>query len=86
MPAKSHPNGVADAQRRRARDLYQLQILDRAIAVLDLLAESEGPLGLADVCEHTAAEAAVGLADLSDPLLDTLAQRHAERERPLFVS
>jgi len=42
--------------------------------------------GLADVCEHTAAEAAVGLADLSDPLLDTLAQRHAERERPLFVS
>jgi urease accessory protein len=41
---------------------------------------------LADVCERTAAEATVGLADLSDPLLDTLAQRHAERERPLFVS
>ena len=40
---------------------------------------------LAELCEHTAAEAAVGLADLSDPLLDTLAQRHAERERPLFV-
>lgn len=41
---------------------------------------------LAELCEHTAAEATVGLADLSDPLLDTLAQHHAERERPLFVS
>lgn len=41
---------------------------------------------LAAVCERTAAEAAAGLADLSDPLLDTLAQRHTERERPLFVS
>ena len=26
------------------------------------------------------------LADLSDPLLDVLAQRHSERDRPLFVS
>ena len=26
------------------------------------------------------------LADLSDPLLDVLAQRHSQRERPLFVS
>ena len=41
---------------------------------------------LSELCEHTAAEAAAGLADLSDPLLDTLAQRHAERERPLFAS
>ncbi|WAC94042.1 urease accessory protein UreF [Mycobacterium sp. Aquia_213] len=41
---------------------------------------------LAEVCERTAAQAAAGLADLSDPLLDTLAQRHTERERPLFVS
>ena len=41
---------------------------------------------LADLCEHTAAEATKGLADLCDPLLDTLAERHAERERPLFVS
>lgn len=41
---------------------------------------------LADLCERTAAEATVGLADLSDPLLDMLAQRHAERDRPLFVS
>lgn len=41
---------------------------------------------LADLCERTAAEAVTGLADLSDPLLDTLAQRHATRERPLFAS
>jgi urease accessory protein len=41
---------------------------------------------LTDLCERTAAEATKGLADLSDPLLDTLAQRHAERERPLFIS
>ena len=41
---------------------------------------------LAQVCERTANEATAGLADLSDPLLDTLAQRHTERERPLFVS
>jgi urease accessory protein len=41
---------------------------------------------LTDVCERTAAEAASGLQDLSDPLLDALAQRHAERDRPLFAS
>jgi DNA-binding IclR family transcriptional regulator len=38
----------------RAADPYQLQSLDRAVAVLDLLGESEGPLGLADVCERMA--------------------------------
>ncbi|AKK28082.1 urease accessory protein UreF [Mycobacterium sp. EPa45] len=42
--------------------------------------------GLAQLCEDTAGLAAAGLADLSDPLLDELAQRHAQRERPLFVS
>ncbi|MBN3459711.1 urease accessory protein UreF [Mycobacterium sp. DSM 3803] len=41
---------------------------------------------LAGLCDATAAEAARGLADLSDPLLDVLAQRHTARERPLFVS
>ncbi|OIN79133.1 urease accessory protein UreF [Mycobacterium malmoense] len=41
---------------------------------------------LAGLCERTATEATTGLADLSDPLLDALAQRHAERERPLFAS
>ena len=41
---------------------------------------------LAPLCEATAAEAGKELADLSDPLLDVLAQRHSARERPLFVS
>jgi urease accessory protein len=41
---------------------------------------------LAPLCEATAAEAGKELADLSDPLLDVLAQRHSERERPMFVS
>ncbi|BBZ76177.1 urease accessory protein UreF [Mycolicibacterium anyangense] len=42
--------------------------------------------GLAQLCETTASKAAEGLADLSDPLLDELAQRHGERDRPLFAS
>ncbi len=41
---------------------------------------------LSTLCDLTAAEAAKELADLSDPLLDVLAQRHVERDRPLFVS
>lgn len=41
---------------------------------------------LAALCDQTAAEAGKELADLSDPLLDVLAQRHSDRERPLFVS
>lgn len=41
---------------------------------------------LADLCDRTAAAAVKELADLSDPLLDVLAQRHSARERPLFAS
>jgi urease accessory protein len=41
---------------------------------------------LAPLCDEIAATATAGLADLSDPLLDVLAQRHTERDRPLFVS
>jgi urease accessory protein len=41
---------------------------------------------LSALCDLAAAEAGKELADLSDPLLDVLAQRHSERERPLFVS
>ena len=41
---------------------------------------------LAPLCEQTAEQASARLADLSDPLLDELAQRHTQRERPLFVS
>ena len=42
---------AAEARPKRS-DPYQLQSLDRAVAVLDLLGESEEPLGLADVCER----------------------------------
>lgn len=45
-PATKNGKGAADP--------YQLQSLDRAVAVLDLLGESEGPLALADVCERMA--------------------------------
>lgn len=41
---------------------------------------------LSPLCEQTAAAAVKELADLSDPLLDVLAQHHAARERPLFMS
>jgi urease accessory protein len=41
---------------------------------------------LAPMCDQIAADATKELADLSDPLLDVLAQRHVERERPLFMS
>lgn len=41
---------------------------------------------LCGLCDAVADEAAAGPADLSDPLLDVLAQRHTERDRPLFVS
>ncbi|MGU3501505.1 urease accessory protein UreF [Mycobacterium sp. C31M] len=41
---------------------------------------------LAELCEQTAAAAVTEIADLSDPLLDVLAEDHAARERPLFSS
>jgi urease accessory protein len=41
---------------------------------------------LAALCDQTSATACKELADLSDPLLDVLAQKHSQRERPLFAS
>lgn len=41
---------------------------------------------LSEMCDQTTELACKELADLSDPLLDVLAQRHSERERPLFAS
>ena len=41
---------------------------------------------LSELCDALAGEAVTGMADLSDPLLDVMAQRHSRRERPLFVS
>ncbi|MFT4042424.1 MAG: urease accessory UreF family protein [Gordonia sp. (in: high G+C Gram-positive bacteria)] len=37
-------------------------------------------------CERVAAAAAVGLADLSDPVLDIFAERHERQPMPLFMS
>lgn len=56
------------------------------LLALDPAAVAAVTFELSSLCERTAAEASAGLADLSDPLLDTLAQHHAERERPLFAS
>jgi urease accessory protein len=66
-------------------------MIGSATAAQRLLALDPGDVAaltfeLAPLCEATAAEAGKELADLSDPLLDVLAQRHNERERPLFVS
>ena len=41
---------------------------------------------LSALCDQMSAAACKELADLSDPLLDVLAQRHSQRERPLFAS
>jgi urease accessory protein len=62
-----------------------------ATAAQRLLAMDPGDVAaltfeLSTLCDQTAAEASKGLADLSDPLLDVLAQRHVERDRPLFAS
>jgi urease accessory protein len=59
-----------------AQRLLALDPADVAVVTFELSA----------LCDQTAAEAGKELADLSDPLLDVLAQRHSERERPLFNS
>jgi len=41
---------------------------------------------LSTLCDQISVAACKELADLSDPLLDVLAQRHSQRERPLFAS
>lgn len=43
-------------------------------------------IGLSELCDRTAAIAATEVASMSDPLQDVLAQRHVERDRPLFMS
>ncbi|GAC69674.1 urease accessory protein UreF [Gordonia soli] len=65
-------SGSATAGQR----LLALDPADVAILIADLGAE----------CERVAAAAAVGLADLSDPALDVLAERHERRPMPLFMS
>mgnify|MGYP000964063438 CR=1 FL=1 len=74
-----------------ALTIWAYQMTGSATAAQRLLALDPADVatitfGLSELCETTAGEAALGLCDLSDPLLDTLAQRHAARDRPLFVS
>ncbi|WP_328400188.1 urease accessory protein UreF [Nocardia sp. NBC_00403] len=56
------------------------------LLALDPAAIAACTVRLTDLCDRTAVEAATGLAALSDPLQDVLAQRHAQREMPLFAS
>ncbi|KWX66361.1 urease accessory protein UreF [Mycobacterium sp. NAZ190054] len=74
-----------------ALSLVYTTMTGSATAAQRLLALDPGDVAavtfaLSPLCEQTAAEAAKDLADLSDPLLDMLAERHADRERPLFAS
>jgi len=86
---------VGDASRlnpdQTALSVVYTTMTGSATAAQRLLALDPGDVAaltfeLAPLCEATAAEAGKELADLSDPLLDVLAQRHSARERPLFVS
>lgn len=65
-------SGSATAGQR----LLALDPADVALMIADL-----GP-----TCEQIAAQAAVELADLSDPVLDVFAERHERQPMPLFMS
>ncbi|WP_024804730.1 urease accessory protein UreF [Nocardia sp. BMG51109] len=56
------------------------------LLALDPAAVAACTVRLAADCDRTAAEAVKGLAALSDPLQDVLAERHVERAMPLFAS
>ena len=88
-PATTSASGIAAAH--TALSIVYTTMTGSATAAQRLLALDPGDVAavtfaLAPVCEDTAAEATLGPADLSDPLLDVLAQRHLDRDRPLFAS
>ncbi|WP_054812895.1 urease accessory protein UreF [Nocardia arizonensis] len=56
------------------------------LLALDPAAVAACTFRLTELCDRTAAEAAVELAAFSDPLQDVLAERHPHREMPLFAS
>ncbi|MEV0296830.1 urease accessory UreF family protein [Nocardia sp. NPDC050710] len=56
------------------------------LLALDPAAVAACTVRLAELCDRTAAEAVTGLAALSDPLQDVLAERHLHRDMPLFAS
>ncbi|MGV9677957.1 urease accessory protein UreF [Nocardia sp. NPDC003482] len=56
------------------------------LLALDPAAVAASTVRLAPLCDETAALAVKGLAALSDPLQDVLAERHVRRDMPLFAS
>ncbi|MBL1073982.1 urease accessory protein UreF [Nocardia sp. 2] len=56
------------------------------LLALDPAAVAACTIRLAETCDRTAREATKGLAALSDPLQDVLAERHLDRDMPLFAS
>lgn len=56
------------------------------LLALDPAAIAAGTMRLAPLCDRIAEEAALGLAALSDPVQDALAERHLRRDMPLFAS
>ncbi len=56
------------------------------LLALDPAVVATTTMNLASLCDATARAAVAGPAALSDPLGDVLAQRHLEREMPLFAS
>ncbi|WP_278264437.1 urease accessory UreF family protein [Nocardia sp. AG03] len=56
------------------------------LLALDPAAVAAGTMRLAPLCDRIADEAVDGLAALSDPLQDALAERHLLRDMPLFAS
>lgn len=82
-------SGMSAAQ--TALSVVYTTMTGSATAAQRLLALDPGDVAaltfeLAAQCDATADLATKELADLSDPLLDALAERHSARERPLFVS
>lgn len=81
--------GIAPAH--TALSVVYTTMTGSATAAQRLLALDPGDVAavtfdLSSMCDQTAELACKELADLSDPLLDVLAQQHSERERPLFAS
>ncbi|MGW6375166.1 urease accessory protein UreF [Rhodococcus sp. NPDC055112] len=81
--------GMSDTE--AAMVLVYTTMTGSAIAAQRLLALDPADVAactfaLSELCDRTADLAATGLADLSDPVLDVVAQAHLDRERPLFAS
>ena len=99
IPARPHlPVVTGSVARAAGLDPYQSALVliyttmtGSSTAGQRLLALDPGDVALLGVqltrlCENAATIACAELADLSDPLLDVMAQRHELRPMPLFAS